>query len=177
LRHKNFLTFIFWRISVVFEVILMICLINHQECLILNSSDFPFLKLYFLLEFRVFTTCSAKGSCVISNNRRTAVVHYLHWSHWMNSKWQPSFKQLVWLSHGLPHWWHCDTISLVILSPNRWSKRIFTNKFTFNILLYLFGVLNNSAFQLIHFKSLCLKWAEAFRSVFACAVHHQILSS
>jgi hypothetical protein len=23
----------------------------------------------------------------------------------------------------------------------------------------------------------CLKWAEAFRSVFACAIHHQILSS
>ncbi len=100
--------------------------------------------------------CSSGGNALSSQQISLQQPLYFFRTYWtLNKKAGGShhFLQLVWLSHGAPHWWQCAIISSEIRSPIRSSKnKIFANKTHRQALLArLTGVFNNSALDMPDF--------------------------
>ena len=139
--------------------------------------DFPFSEDFCstCLPFLNFT-CSTNGKLMMSKHsvEQQFCIASLH-SSLNEQKWQPTFSQLVWLSQGFPHWWHCRTMSSVMCSPKRWSK---TKFFPINLLSVFFFdllVVDDASSNWKTFLKLGVwnKWS-FFAANSSSAIHHQI---
>jgi hypothetical protein len=70
---------------------------------------------------------------------RTAAVHFsLQASHWIKVN-DNLRSRIVCTSQAVPHWWHCETTSSVILFASGDQNKVFTYICSLDFLPYLFG--------------------------------------